>query len=362
MRETIQTTSFADLFRNQIAFIDVRAPIEFEQGSIPGATNLPLLNNQQREQIGKVYRESGKSQAIELGYKLISGSVKEARIQAWESFYKSNIDAIVYCYRGGLRSKIVQDWLHGNGVDIPIIEGGYKALRRFLINTVEKIPEASNLIVIGGKTGSAKTQLINSLPNSIDLEGLANHRGSAFGGRINPQPSQAFFENQISYDFIHKNLSGQQRFFLEDESRSIGSLSIPLTLFELMRTSPIAVVESNLEDRVEIILNDYIISNYKEYQSDNQENAGVIFSQYLLDSLERIRKRLGSENYKNIKKKMIQASSDNLTDPLKDIHRDWIQILLKKYYDPMYEYQLGKKQDRIIFRGMHHEFNEWIRD
>ena len=362
MPEFIQASNFADLFRNQIPFIDVRAPVEFEQGSIPGATNLPLLNNQQREQIGKVYRHSGRSQAINLGYSLISGNVKESRLMAWKSFYENNVDPVAYCYRGGLRSRIVQGWLHDEGIDVPIIEGGYKALRRFLIATIEKISETSNLIVIGGKTGSAKTQLINSLPNAIDLEGLANHRGSAFGGRINPQPSQAFFENQIARYYIRNNLSGQRRFFLEDESRAIGSLSLPLILSDFMRTSPIAVIESNFSDRVETILNDYIISNYNDIESNEPGNAGVIFTRYLLESLERIRKRLGSQNYKKIKQKMDQASSGKLTDQLKNIHRDWIQILLQEYYDPMYEYQLRKKEDRIIFRGTHHEFKAWIRE
>ena len=362
MPEFIQTDNFADLFRNQTPLIDVRAPIEFEKGSIPGATNLPLLNNQQREQIGKIYRKLGKSNAIELGHTLISGRVKESRLLAWKNFLQNNVNPILYCYRGGLRSEIVQSWLHDAGIDIPIINGGYKALRHFLIDTLEKIPKTTNLIVIGGKTGTAKTQLINSLTNAIDLEGLANHRGSSFGGRINPQPSQATFENQIASQYIFNNLSGQKRFFLEDESRAIGSLSLPLNLFEFMRSSPIAVIESTFEDRIETILRDYIISNYNEYESDNPKNAGLIFNRYLLDSLERIRKRLGNQHYKDIKRKMDQASSDKLTDLSKNIHRDWIHILLQKYYDPMYEYQLERKESRVVFRGSHNEFNEWTHE
>ena len=127
-----------------------------------------------------------------------------------------------------------------------------------------------------------------------------------------------------------------------------------------MRTSPIVLIKSELEERIETILNDYIISNYKEYTSCSEENNDNIFSRYLLSSLEKIRKRLGNQNYEAIKQKMHQASNYEINDTFKEIHREWIQILIQNYYDPMYEYQLRKKEDRIIFEGTRKEFSEWI--
>ena len=147
---------------------------------------------------------------------------------------------------------------------------------------------------------------------------------------------------------------------MEDESRMIGSLNIPLSLYDFMRTSPMALINSELEERIETILNDYIISNYKEYALSGREDSANIFSHYLLSSLGKIRKRLGDQNYEAIKQKMHQASNYEISDNFKEIHREWIQILIQKYYDPMYEYQLRKKEDRIIFEGTRKEFSEWI--
>ena len=361
MPETIGYTNFVSLFKNQASFLDVRAPIEFEQGSIPGSINLPLLTDDQREAVGKTYRKYGKNEAIYLGQRLISGNTRKCRLFKWANFCENHENPTIFCHRGGLRSKIVQNWLYEEeGLEVPRISGGYKALRLFATDALEKIPATPNLLIIGGKTGTAKTQIINDLPHAIDLEGLANHRGSAFGNRIEPQPSQASFENKIAYQYILNGLAEQTKFFMEDESRMIGSLNIPLPLYNFMRTSPIVLIKSELEERIETILNDYIISNYKEYTSCSEENNDNIFSRYLLSSLDKIRKRLGNQNYEAIKQKMHQASNYEISDTFKEIHREWIQILIQKYYDPMYEYQLSKKEDRIIFEGTRREFSEWI--
>ena len=234
MPETIGYTSFVSLFKNQASFLDVRAPIEFEQGSIPGSVNLPLLTDDQREAVGKTYQKYGKDEAIYLGRGLISGNTKKARLFEWAKFCENHENPTIFCHRGGLRSQIVQNWLSAEGIEVPRVRGGYKALRLFVIDTLEEISTTPNLLIIGGKTGTAKTQIINGLPHAIDLEGLANHRGSAFGNRIEPQPSQASFENKIAYQYIFNSLAEQTKFFMEDESRMIGSLNIPLSLFFFM--------------------------------------------------------------------------------------------------------------------------------
>ena len=360
MPKIIGSSSFISLFKNKASFLDVRAPIEFEQGAIPGSVNLPLLTDDQRTAVGKTYRKYGKDEAIHLGKSLISANTKKSRLFEWANFCKNHENPTIFCHRGGLRSQIVQNWLSEEGIEVPRVRGGYKALRLFVIDALEEIPTTPNLLIIGGKTGTAKTQIINGLPHAIDLEGLANHRGSAFGNRIEPQPSQASFENKIAYQYIFNGLAEQTKFFMEDESRMIGSLNIPLSLYDFMRTSPIALINSELEERIETILNDYIISNYKEYASSGTEDSANIFSHYLLSSLGKIRKRLGDQNYEAIKQKMHQASNYEISDTFKEIHREWIQILIQKYYDPMYEYQLRKKEDRIIFEGTRKEFSEWI--
>ena len=129
-----------------------------------------------------------------------------------------------------------------------------------------------------------------------------------------------------------------------------------------MRASSVVLIKANIEERIETILNDYIISNYNEYASLPKEESANIFSHYLLSSLEKIKKRLGSQNYKTIKQKMFQASNHEINDTFKEIHREWIKILILEYYDPMYEYQLSKKEDRIIFEGTRKEFSEWIQN
>ena len=225
--------------------IDVRSPLEFERGAFPNAVNLPLLFDTERHEIGKMFKNAGKDAAINLGNELVCGESKARRLGNWQKFLQENPSAVVYCFRGGIRSQTFQQWL--KDMDVPLVEGGYKALRRYLIDTIETVTASSELMIIGGKTGSAKTHLLNTLNFSIDLEGLANHRGSAFGRRIQGQPSQINFENQLGIALLKLPFENTQQLFLEDESRSIGSLSIPKEFHDKMTASPIAMLEESLE-------------------------------------------------------------------------------------------------------------------
>ncbi len=354
----------ADIFINETPLLDVRAPAEFAHGAFPNATNIPLLDDEQRREIGIRYKQAGQQAAINLGHQLISGELKGARLTAWQNFIKRHPNSLLYCFRGGQRSQIVQHWLQECGVTIPLIKGGYKALRRFLIDSLQAGIAGSEFLVIAGKTGCGKTRLLEHLPASIDLEGNANHRGSAFGRRIGGQPSQINFENHLASDFlklsIHNNaIQKTGKIFVEDESRAIGSLSLPTELSAKMKASPLAVIEEPVASRVEVILDDYILDNYRDYQVRHPQSTFIEFADFLISSLTRIKKRLGDANYQRILAEMEQALAAHEARGDTAGHRIWIEHLLVNYYDPMYDYQLSKKLDRVVFRGSRQEFLAW---
>ena len=356
------------LFLKDVPLMDVRAPIEFSQGAFPHTVNYPLMNDQERHEVGISYKRNGQDAAIKLGHKLVSGEVRQQRIKQWQSFAKQHPDGYLYCFRGGLRSRTVQQWLKEAGVELPLIQGGYKAMRRVLIDELEQSINEGHFVILGGKTGTGKTWLLKSLSQSVDLEGMANHRGSSFGRFPDGQPSQIDFENRLSITLMKFRNKGIDRFWMEDESRLIGSLSIPQDLQEKMKMSPLVMLEEDLSFRINVILKDYVIDLENYYQNycqsqwpvDSSEPYNKIigfeqFSIYLLASLERVKKRLGGERFKLIYQQMQSALDEQRSSGKLDLHRQWIESLLSCYYDPMYEYQLEKKQHRVIFQGNSHQ-------
>ena len=156
---------------DDIPLIDVRAPVEFAQGAFPCAQNLPLMLDSEREAVGICYKQHGQDAAIKLGNELVYGAVRDARLAAWREQCARHPEGYIYCFRGGLRSHIVQQWLHESGVDYPLIEGGYKALRTFAMNATEQA-SLLPMVLIGGNTGSGKTRMLRELAAGIDLEGV----------------------------------------------------------------------------------------------------------------------------------------------------------------------------------------------
>ena len=359
MPDTISPSAFAELFISDTPLLDLRAPIEFKRGAFPAATNLPLLDDEQRRAVGTRFKQAGRDGAIALGHELISGEIRRQRLEVWGSYLTANPGALLYCFRGGLRSSVVQQWLREAGFEVPRIEGGYKALRRFLIDTLDRVALKCRFIVIGGKTGSGKTQVVNALPFSVDLEGLARHRGSAFGKRMQPQPNQIDFENLLAVAFLKLPYRNARRVFLEDESRAVGSLSLPPELFNAMRSSPLAIIEESPASRVDTILNDYIDSNHRDFKARHPDSCEQRFAGYLLGALDRIRRRLGEENHAAIRQLMQRALDVGDRDESLALHRQWIHKLLADYYDPMYDYQLSKKSQAIVFRGTRQELLAW---
>lgn len=327
-------TDYDALLRAGGGLIDVRAPVEFGKGALPDAVNLPILNDDERAAVGTRYRRRGQQAAVALGEELVSGEVRAARIEAWADFARSHPECALYCARGGLRSRIAQAWLAEAGIAVALVEGGFKSLRRFCLRTIDDAAGSLRFVVVGGRTGSGKTAVLGHAAASIDLEGLANHRGSAFGERDSPQPPPIGFENALAVELLKLSAQGTPTVAVEDESRQIGRLAVPAALYEAMQAAPIVAIEADLDTRVENILTEYVLEAPNPHE-------------HLPASFARIRKRLGTARHREIGKLMTVA----LAHDDADAHRAWIRRLLMDYYDPMYDYQIAVKQDRIVHRG-----------
>ena len=341
------------LFLDDRPMIDTRAPVEFAQGSFPGAVNLPLLSDDEREQIGICYKRKGHDSAVKLGAQLINGQRKAERVQRWARFLQQHPDAALFCFRGGMRSRVSQQWLYeGAGVSVPRVEGGYKAMRRFLIDVIDQYAATPDAIVLGGRTGSGKTVLLKRLANHIDLEGRANHRGSAFGPTATPQPRQIDFENQLAIDLLKQQAAGRKHLVFEDEGPNIGSVRTPLTLYQRLQDAPLVVMRVSDEERENNSLKEYIEDTHAHFQTVyGEEQSFDKFAAYLLDSINKIRKRLGGERHRQMIDLMNHAIEQHRSSGHIDAYRPVIRSLLLDYYDPMYDYQISKKQHRIVFEG-----------
>lgn len=318
------------LFIADTPLIDVRAPVEFTQGSLPGAVNLPILNDEERALVGTTYKQQGSEAAIKLGYEMVSGSVKQNRLQQWLDFIHQHPQAILYCFRGGKRSQITQQWLRDTGIDSPLITGGYKRARQFLISTIDRFSEHRKLLVITGPTGSGKTRLIHDISNShpvLDIEALARHRGSAFGGMSVPQPSQIDFENHLAVNLLkleQNNLS--EPVIVEDESRHTGKVYLPDSFFHHLRNSEIIWVDEPFATRVDNIFEDYILTtpigqaqrirqaipplaSTVETREILRQQARQLFDKYA-GALQAISKKLGGDRFQEVSEDLENARSD----------------------------------------------------
>lgn len=359
MNDSVPSENLRSLFLSECQFIDVRSELEFAKGAFPTSFNAPILNTQERHQVGICYKKQGQEKAVELGHQLVNGAVKEQRLATWCEFIRHHSDTYLYCWRGGLRSNLAQEWINMAGFDVPLIAGGYKALRRVLLEELD-FSARSSPVIIGGRTGTAKTLLINELATGVDLEGFAHHRGSSFGRHVQEPPCQVDFENRLAINLLKKReASPSFPIFLEDESRMIGPVSVPLTLWNAMANADVAVVEMPLSFRVERVLQEYVVEMAAEHLAVDAERGFERFRDYLLGSLERIRKRLGLERYRQLHQSMSSAIDQQFKTGDVSAHEGWITALLEQYYDPMYDYQLKKKQERVVFVGDYRAVLEW---
>ena len=303
----------------QSVVVDVRSPGEYEKGHIPGAVNIPIFTDEERSTVGKTYKQTGKSEAIFSGLNLV-GPKLESLAKQLGNAGKDN-PLLMYCWRGGMRSASMA-WLGATvGVKVTLLEGGYKAYRNYVLSQFEN-PYKIN--ILSGKTGSAKTEILKQINakgfNIVDLEGIANHRGSAFGSiGLGSAPTQEQFENSLAR--VLTNVPEDQYVWFEDESRHIGRCIIPLGLWNNMRSSPVFVLDIPEEVRIDHLL--------KEYKSAQKED--------LLISLEKIRKRLGEERYQ---KSLKHLKENNLYKVCKEV---------LDYYDKAYLHGLTKRKDSLVF-------------
>lgn len=361
---SINASDFRHLFLSDKPLMDVRAPVEFAAGAFPNAVNQPILDDAQRHDIGCVYAQSGQEAAITRGLELASCDVRASRMDAWLNHTRLYPDGYLYCYRGGLRSHTAQQWLKDAGVDYPLIEGGYKSLRRFLLGELQRLSESKRLLVVAGATAVGKTDLLLAYGQSIDLEGHANHRGSAFGAMPDPQPSQIDFENAMIIDWIKKDVTEQGPILIEAESKLIGRLNLPAPLQAAMNQAPMVRLMASSEERLQRLRRDYVqfALDYFLKELPTPDSAWDRVHKSIESSLDRIRKRLGGARHQQLSKLLPEAIH------LLRSQQDWsgfdvmFKQLLAEYYDKMYDYQLSQQQERIVFTGEHHDVLQWLND
>ncbi len=358
----IQDAGLRGLFTNKVPLIDVRAPVEFQQGALPGAVNLPIMDNEERALVGTAYKNVGREKAIELGHSLVSGEVKESRLQAWREQIRRHPETVIYCFRGGLRSQITQRWLHEAGVDRPVITGGYKKARQFLLDEIEQFSNQGNFLILTGPTGSAKTHLLKQASEfypAMDLEALAHHRGSAFGAWDIPQPSQKDFENHIGAGLIQLRAHFPQGpALLEDESRMIGQRTLPESFFLTMRASPVLYVNEKFEQRVENIFADYVLGT--ALVRGPEAAALQVFARYRA-SIEAISRRLGGLRAQEVLQDMAFSEAEYRAGRGLEANKEWIRKLLLYYYDPLYLKSFEKREPKVLHRGPSAEILGYLR-
>ncbi|MEY4902441.1 MAG: hypothetical protein RLZZ292_256 [Bacteroidota bacterium] len=259
--------------------IDVRTPAEFAKGHIPGAINLPLFTNEERVIVGTAYKKVSPENALLKGLDFVgvkmSSFIRKARNLAPER------RLIVHCWRGGKRSGSMAWLLDMAGFDVLTIEGGYKAYRNLVLEQVEKMQ--LHLVVVGGRTGTGKTEILHHLRDLgeqiLDLEGLAHHKGSAFGGLGElPQPSSEHFDNLLFEQILKLDL--EKKIWIENESHGIGTVFITETFWQKMKAAPVMNVEIPLALRVQRLVMDY--AKYPK--------------QELIDIFKRLQKKLGGKD------------------------------------------------------------------
>jgi len=361
MNELPEIDNFQYIFHNDIPLIDTRAPVEFERGAFPNTLNIPLMNDEERHLVGLDYKNNGRNSAIDLGYRLISGDIKKNRMDAWLDFVKKHPNGALFCFRGGLRSEIAQKWIFdSSGIKYPRVKGGYKNMRRYLTKELEQLINIKNFLVIGGQTGCGKTLLLSQLENSIDLEKLANHRGSAFGQKIFPQPTQIDFENALAIEFIHKK--NTSILIIEDEGNNIGRVYLPTNLKNKSMQADLVILCASMEERIQLSLKTYVVDMLDDFQENYKTDGFKEFSNYWKNSLTKIQKRLGGLRYKFLFKMLNNAIERHHTYAEIDLYIPLIKALLTDYYDPMYDYQISKKRNRIVFQGDSKAVIDFIKD
>lgn len=319
MLKQISIVDFLNRPKNTI-MLDSRSEGEFLQGHIPGAISFPVLNNEQRKQVGTCYKQKGHQAAVVLGYELVGPHFKRFVEEAYQNFPVGPI--YIHCWRGGLRSQIMGSLLSSAGYQVYLLKGGYKVYRNAVLETLSGKFEFN---VLGGYTGCNKTVILNELSclgcQVLDLEALANHRGSAFGNIGLPaQISQEQYENDIYTKLVTFDFSNPV--WVEDESRLIGKFQIPTKIHDAIRSSKVYFLNYSFETRCKNILELY----------------GKFPKEDLIASTLKIKKRLGDLKTREALAFLEMGNPD-----------EWIKIVLA-YYDKLYQFGLEKREPGTIVK------------
>ena len=307
-------------FSEGVPLIDVRTTSEYEQGHIPGALNISLFTNEERKIIGTLYKQQGRQPAILKGLEFVGPRLKEIIL----SVNKINREKgfLIYCWCGGMRSASIAWLLELYGYKVYLLKGGYKSFRKFIF---EKFTNPRKVLVLAGRTGAAKTLVLNKLllrgEQIIDLEHLAGHKGSSFGSLgEKEQPSQEAFENRLAMALYRSD--SEKILWLEDESRMVGQKVIPAALWEQMRKAKVFYIDVPFAERVH-----YLVKEYGKFSKEE-----------LIKSTERIRKRLGSQNAR----RAIEAIKEGDLKTACEINL--------VYYDKAYDYGINKREPQSIIK------------
>lgn len=303
--------------RNDLPVVDVRSPLEFQEGHIQGALNIPLLNNDERVAVGTDYKQKGQAEAIKTGFRLVGPRLEEIVNEA--SKISSGKELLVHCWRGGMRSNNFCQFVAMAGVKSKALTGGYKAYRQFGLEAFKK---PMNLILLTGCTGSGKSEVLRALKEKgaqiLDLEKLASHKGSAFGHlMMGMQPTTEQFQNDLFEEILRLDLS--KPIWVEDESIAIGKIFLPNDFWQRMLKSPIVKMEVSKEVRVRRLVAEYGDANRTEF----------------LEIMGKITKKLGGQHFNAAKEKLLEGDMAST-----------IEILLT-YYDKAYLNSIEKRKSRI---------------
>lgn len=314
---SVKIEEFVELAK-EIPVVDVRSESEYKQGHFSGAFSIPLFNDEERKIVGTKYKKESPLEAMSAGLGFAKTRLSYYAQEAAK--ISKNKKLLLYCWRGGMRSKSFSFVMQMCGIDTYVLEGGYKSIRN---EVLQLFTTNFKLIILGGYTGSAKTEILQKLKDKgeqvIDLEGLAHHKGSAFGWiDEEAQTSTEYFENRLWAEL--KELDINKKIWVEDESMQIGRNTIPKAFFDQMKVATVIKLNFPVKQRIEFLIS--------KYTSDDTA---------LIDSIEKIKKRLGGLDTKNA----IEA--------VKNKNYALAAELLLKYYDKAYEYGLSKREEKTVF-------------
>ncbi len=335
--ETINYRDIAEKNLNKnFLLIDLRTPSEYEAETIPGAINIPIFSDEEREEIGKTYKNISVGLAKEIGLEKVSQKLPRLYKEI-SQLEKEHDNLVFFCARGGMRSRSLVALLRSLNVKASKIENGYKGYRQYINEDLPRQVEEIEFYVLYGNTGSGKTEILKMLGekgiDTLDLEGCANHRGSTLGSvGLGKQNSQKMFESLL-YDSLKNRKSN--RVFVEGESKRIGRDIIPDYLFKAIKEGHNIKIITDLEKRIDNILKDYV------HDTDDE----------IIESLDHMRKHMGNQNV------------DRLIDLIKEKnYREAIKDLMEKYYDPLYEHNI-KEYEKVfnyIDHGIVNEIINWL--